>query len=92
MAGPTYLGARAGQVGTKHDRPRSLVVELLARSLEAVLEELDVTATAVTTLLVLDLVLDDKGHVGELDGLVEGSGDGMVGSLGLGYEALVALN
>ena len=60
--------------------------------MEAVLEELDITTTAVTALLVLDLVLDDKGLVGKLDRLSEGGRDGMVGSLGLGYEALVALD
>ncbi len=46
-----------------------MVVELLARSLEAILEELEVSAAAVTAFLVLDLVLDDEGLLGELDGV-----------------------
>ncbi len=91
-AGSTHLSARAGHVRAKHNGPRSLVVELLARSLEAVFEELEVTATAVAALLVLDLILDDKGLLGEVDGLSEGRGDGVVGSLGLGDEALVTLD
>ena len=56
----THLGARAGQVGTKHDSPWSLVRELLASCLETVLEELEVATTAVAAFLVLDLVLDDQ--------------------------------
>ncbi len=88
----TYLRARAGQVGTKHDGPRSLVIELLAGSLEAVLEQLQVTTTAVTALLILDFVLNDERLLTEADRLGEGGGDGVVGSLGLGYETLVALN
>ena len=88
----THLGARTCHVGAKHDGPRSLIVELLARSLEAILEELEVTATAVAALLVLDFVLDDKGLLSEIDGLSEGRRDGVVGSLALGDEALGTLN
>ena len=68
-----HLGAGASQVGAKHDGPWSLVRELLASSLETVLEQLDVATTAVAALLVLDLVLDDQGLVVELDGVVESS-------------------
>lgn len=90
--GSTHLGAGAGHVRAKHDGPGSLVVKLLARSLEAVLEELEVTATAIAALLVLDLILNNKRLFGEVDGLSEGRRDGVVGSLGLGNEALVTLN
>ena len=88
----TYLGARAGQVGAKHDRPRSLVGELLAARLEAVLEKLDVASAAVAAFLVLDLVLHDQGLVSELDGVLERRRDGVVCRLGLRDEALVALD
>ena len=63
----TDLGARARQIRTEHDRPRRLVRELLAARLEAVLEHLDVAAAAVAALLVLDLVLDNKGFVCQRD-------------------------
>ena len=85
----THLGARAGLVGAKHDRPWGLVIELLAGGLETVLKELDVSTTTVAALLVLHLVLDDERLVGELDRLLKRRGDGGVSSLGLGDEALV---
>ena len=88
----THLGARARQVRTEHDGPWRLVRELLARGLEAVLEELEVAAAAVAALLVLDLVLHDEGLVREVDRLRERRGDGVVRGLGLGDEALVALD
>ena len=90
--GTAHLCTRASHVRTKHDRPRSLVIELLAGGLETVLEELNVATTAVAALLVLDLVLNDERLVVELDRLSEGSGDGMVGSLVLGDESLVTLD
>ena len=86
----THLRAGASHVRAKHDGPGSLVVELLTRGLEAVLEQLQVATTAVAALLVLDLILDDQGLVRELNGLGEGGGDGVVGSLGLGDKTLVA--
>ena len=86
----THLGARASQVRTKHDSPWSLVRELLASCLETVLEELEVATTAVAALLVLELILHNEWLVAELDGLGEGRRDGVVGSLGLRYETLVA--
>lgn len=88
----TYLGARAGQVRTKHDSPRSLVRELLASGLETILEELEVTTTAVATLLVLDLVLNDEGLLREVNSLGKRSRDGVVGSFGLGHETFVVLD
>ena len=85
-----YLRPRASQIRTEHDRPRGIVRELLSGGLETVLEKLDVATTAVAALLVLDLVLDNERLLGEVDGVVEGSGDGVVGSLSLCYETLVA--
>lgn len=61
------LGARAGQVRPEHDCPRRLVIELLATRLEAILKELDVTATTITAVLVLHLILDNERLVGEVD-------------------------
>lgn len=87
-----YLGAGAGEIRAEHDRPWRLVVELAASVLEAVLEQLDVTTTAVAALLVLDFVLDDERLVAETDGLGEGRGDSMMGRLGLGNETEVALD
>lgn len=87
----TYLRARAGQVRPKHDCPRSLVRELLASSLETILEKLDVSTAAVTTFLVLDFILHDKWLVAEVNSTLEGGRDGVVGSLVLCDETLVAL-
>jgi hypothetical protein len=86
------FGTRAGKVGTEHDNPGRLVVELLARGLEAILKELDVTATAVATLLVLDLVLNDERLSREADRRGERCGDSVMGGLGLGNKTLIALN
>ena len=89
----THLGARARQVRTKHDGPGSLVVELLAAGLETILEEFDVATTAVAALLVLDLVLDDErlAIAAKLERARKRGGDGVVGGLGLGDEALIVL-
>jgi hypothetical protein len=57
-----------------------------------VLEELHVGATALEAGLELDLVLDDEGVILVGDGLVELAGDGVVGSLVLEDETLVALD
>lgn len=88
----TNLGSRASEIGPEHDHPWGGVGELLAAGLEAVLEELDVTATAVTALLVLDFVLNNERLGLEVDGLGEGGRDGVVGSLALRYETLVAVD
>ena len=88
----TYLRARACQVGTEHDRPWSLVRELLSGSLEAIFKQLEVATTAIATLLVLDLILNNQRFVAEVDGLCKRRGDGVVGRLGLGDESLVALD
>lgn len=87
-----HLGSGARQVRTEHDSPWGLVRELLARSLEAVLKKLDVSTAAVSALLVLDLVLNDERLFAEVDGVLERCRDGVVGSLGLGNQALVTLN
>lgn len=57
-----------------------------------VLEELHVGTTALEAGLELDLVLDDEGVILVGDGLVELAGDGVVGSLVLEDETLVALD
>ena len=87
-----YLGARASQIGTKHDSPRSLVRELLTSCLETIFKQLEVTTTTVTALLVLHFVLDNQGLLLEVDRLGEGCKDGVVGGLALRNETLVALN
>lgn len=56
----TNLCARASEVRTEHDDPRSVVRELLSTSLEAILEEFEVSTTAVATFLVFDLILNDE--------------------------------
>lgn len=86
----TYLVTWAGQVRTKHDYPRGGVRELLPAGLEAILEQLDVTTTAISTLLVLHLILDHKGLVLEVNRGCKGGRDGVVCSLGLCDEGLLA--
>ena len=60
--------------------------------MEAILEQLDVATTAVSTLLELDLVLHDEGLSLGVDSLREGSRDSVMGRLGLCHETLVAFN
>jgi hypothetical protein len=60
--------------------------------LETILKQLEVATTTVAALLVLDLILHNKGLVGEVDGLGKGSRDGVVGGLTLGDETFVAIN
>ena len=60
--------------------------------MEAIFKQFEVATTAVATLLVLDLVLHNERLLAEVDGLLKGSRDGVVSSLVLGNEALVALN
>ena len=86
-----YLGTRTSKVRTEHNHPRGGVREFLSTRLEPILKELDIATTAVTALLVLDLVLDDEGLVRERDRLIKRSRDGMVGSLALSNKALIAL-
>lgn len=56
----TNLCARASEVRTEHDDPGSLVRKLLSASLKAILEEFEVSTTAVATFLVFDLILNDE--------------------------------
>lgn len=60
--------------------------------METILEQLDVTSTAVSSLLEFSLVLNDESLALGVQGLGEGSRDGMMGSLGLGNKSLVALD
>jgi hypothetical protein len=57
-----------------------------------VLEELHVGTTTLEASLELDLVLDNEGVILVGDGLVELAGDGVVSSLVLENETLVAVN
>jgi hypothetical protein len=68
----TNLCARTSEVRTEHDDPGSIVRELLSTSLEAILEQFEVSATAIATFLVFDLILNDEWLVRNVDGLVEG--------------------
>ncbi len=86
------LCARASKIGTKHDNPWSLVGKLLAASLETVLEQLEVTTTAITALLVLDLVLNDERLVRNVNWFVEWGRDCVVRRDALRNETEVALN
>jgi hypothetical protein len=87
-----HLSARTSVVRSEHHNPRSGVRKFLATGLEAIFKEFDVTTTAVTALLVLDLVLNDEGFIFEVHGGGKRCRDSMVGSLGLGNEAFFALN
>lgn len=60
--------------------------------MKTILKELKVTATAVAAFLVLDLILNNQGLFAEVNCLAERCRDSMMGSLGLGYEALVSFN
>ena len=89
-AGNTHLGTWAGEIGAKHDHPRCLVAELLAARLEAVFKQLEVATTAITTLLVFDLILDYEGLDGEVNGLWKGGRNAVVGGFGLRDETFLA--
>lgn len=88
----TNLGTRACQVRTKHDGPWSLVRELLAFGLEAILKKLDVASTAVATLLVFDFILHHQWFVAEVNGMLKRRRNGVMGSLSLSYETLVTFD
>jgi len=88
----TNLCSGACQIRTEHHDPWGCVGELLAAGLESILKKLDVSTTTIAALLVLDFVLDNQRFILEINGLLEGSRDGVMGSLALGDETLVALN
>jgi len=88
----TNLCARASEIRTKHDDPRSLVREFLSTGLEAIFEQLKVSTTAVATLLVFYLILNDERLVRNVDGLVEGGRYGVMRRGTLCHETIVALN
>ena len=88
----TNLGTGASKIRPKHDNPRGSIRELLSASLETVLEKLQVTTAAVTTLLVLDLILHHKRLVAKGDGLGEGCRDSMVCCFALCHKTAVTLN
>ena len=86
------LCARASEVRTEHDDPGSLVRELLSTSLEAVLEQFEVSTTTVATLLIFDFILNDEWLVRNVDGLVEGGRYGVVRRDALCDETMIALD
>ena len=88
----TYLRSGTSQIGPKHDDPWCCVREFLAAGLEPIFKQLDVTTTAVSALLVFDLILDNQGFVTECNGFVKGCRDSVVGSLGLCNETFVAFD
>ena len=88
----TNLCAGASEVRTKHDDPGSIIRELLSTSLEAILEQFEVSTTAVATFLVLDLILNDERLVRNVDGLLEGGRYGVVRGDTLCDETKIALN
>jgi len=88
----TNLGARASEVRTEHDDPGSVVRELLSTSLEAILEQFEVSATAVATFLVFHLILNDERLVRNVDGLLEGGRYGVMRRDTLCDETEIALN
>ena len=90
--GETNLCARASEIRTEHDDPGSIVRELLSTSLEAILEQFEVSATAVATFLVFHLILNDERLVRNVDGLVEGGRYGVMRRDALCDETEVALN
>lgn len=89
-AGNTHFGTWAGEIRTKHDHPRCVVTEFLAARLEAVFEQLEVATTAITTLLVFDLILDYQGLVGKANSLCERGRNAVVGGFGFRDETLLA--
>jgi hypothetical protein len=89
-AGNTHFGTWAGEIRAKHDHPRCVVAELLAARLEAVFEQLEVATTAITTLLVFDLILDYEGLFRKVNRLWESGGNAVVGGFGLRDETLLA--
>jgi hypothetical protein len=88
----TNLCARASEVRTEHDNPGSLIREFFSTSLEAILEQFEVSTTAVATLLVFNLVLNDERLVRNFDGLVEGGRYGVMRRDTLCDETTIALH
>ena len=68
-----YFGSRTCQIGAKHNDPRRGVRKLFAAGLKSILKKFEVTTTAIATLLVLDLVLNNKRFGLEVYGLRKGS-------------------
>ena len=88
----THLASRASKIRAEHDHPWGLVTKLLSAGLETVFQKFDITATAVSALLVLYFVLYNEGLCGKIDGLCKCSGNGVVGSFRLCDETLVTGN
>lgn len=87
-----YLRAGAGEIRTEHDHPWCMIVEIFSAGLETIFKQFDVSTTAITTLLVLDFILDNERFVFEVDWSKERGRDSMMSSLILRHEAQVALD
>lgn len=87
----THLGARASQIRTEHDNPGGLIVVVAIAGI-TILQQLEVSTTAVTTLLEFDLVLNDKRLASGVESSLKGSRNSMMRSLGLRHETLVTLD
>lgn len=88
----TNLCARASEVRAKHNNPGSVVRKFFSTSLEAILEQFEVSTAAVATLLVFNLILNDEWLARNVDGLREGGRNGVVRRDTLCHETTVALN
>lgn len=87
-----YLRARASEIRTEHYNPWCLVVKVFSAALEAVFQKLNISTTAITSLLVFDFVLNDQRFILEVDCLRERRRDGMVSSLILRNKTQVAFD
>ena len=86
------LRTRASKIWAKHDHPWCFIFKLLAAVLEAVLQKFQITTAAVSTLLILDLVLDDEYLFLEINRGGEWGRDRMMGGLGFSNETSIALD
>ena len=77
------LGVGSALVRPEHDGVGRLVRELPQVQVLGMAQQLDVTAPALLAVLEVELVLDDEGLVGELEGLAQLGRDGRVLGLGL---------
>ena len=87
-----YLCAGACKVGTEHNHPWRLVIEVVSTGLETIFKKLDISTTTVATLLVLDFILNDQRFFTEVNSLGEIGRNGVVSSFVLRHETLTAFD
>lgn len=87
-----YLRAGACKIRTEHDHPWRLVIEVISAGLETILEQFHISTTTVSTLLVLDFILNDQWLFAEVNSFGEVGRDGVVSSFVLSHETLVTLD